>query len=125
MIILPELLPALAGRPHRRRGQVDHPFAQPRLAHGAVLVAAVPAVVDAVAQPLERQAAAVVGAGVPARRAVLDVVAGGLVRLVGAVGVAVAVKVPRDALAAEALELAAAALLPRAEVGGLVLRGRL
>ena len=58
--MLPELLPALAGRPHRRRGQVDHALAQPRLAHGGVLVAAVPAVVDAVAQPLERKAAAVV-----------------------------------------------------------------
>ena len=63
-------------------------------------------------------------AGMTAGRAELDVVAGGLVRPVGAVGVAVAVKVPRDALAAQALELSAAALLPRAEVGGLVLGGR-
>ena len=105
MIILPELLPALAGRPHRRRGQVDHALAEPRLAHGGVLVAAVPAVVDAVAQPLERQAAAVIGAGVPAHGAVLDVVAGGLVRLVGAVGVAVAVEVPRDALGGDSIDI--------------------
>ena len=78
---IPELVPALAGRPHRRRRQVHHLVLQPVVADGAVLVAAVPAVVDAVAEALERQAAAVVRAGVPVQRAVLHVVAERLVRL--------------------------------------------
>ena len=104
MNIVPELLPALAGGPHRRRRQVDHLPVEPDPADGAVLVAAIPAVVDPVAEPLERQAAAVVGAGVAVLGAVVDVVAEGLVRLVGAVVVAVAVKVLGDALAAQALK---------------------
>ena len=82
-VLAAELLPALAARPHRRRRQVDHLVVEPDFADGAVFVAAIPAVVDAVAEPLERDAAAVVGAGVAVLGAVVDVVAEGLVRLEG------------------------------------------
>ena len=57
----------------------------------------------AVAEAVERQAAAAVRAGVAVGGAVRHVVAEGLVRLVGAVLVAVAVKVLGYALPAQAL----------------------